>query len=276
MQIFKRSEDHRPVGLVVLFFLYQLSIFFWVDNLWLALLLIAVPHYVMQIPIVSAAHAAIHTPMFYARWPDFVLGLIYSLEVGYTRHCFKLDHVLHHRYYLDPAKDTNSSLWHGKVVGRFRYSFYNLFTVYPRTFGFARNKSAHVLRSYLLEVAVMLVALAVFTAIDPAKTLVVFGYAMVLGLYGTYYWSHHEHAGLLADNHLHASRNYINPFYNWLASNVGYHTAHHMKPGMHWADLPAYHEQIKDQIPPELIITYIPFFSSNYGPAPQVLLPVSK
>ncbi len=276
MQLLKRGEDRRPVGLVILFFLYQLFIFFWVDNLWLALVLIVAPHIFFQIPIVSAAHAAIHTPMFYARWPDYILGLIYSLGIGYTRSCFKLDHILHHKHYLYPAMDTNTSLWDGTVVGRFRYSLYHLLTVYPRTFNQARHKSARALRTWLLDLLGMLVLLAIFVFIDPAMTLVVFGYSVVTGLYGTYYWSHHEHAGLLTDNPLYASRNYLHPFYNWLASNVGFHTAHHLKPGMHWADLPAYHETIKDQIPQELIIATIPCFSSDYGPLPRELQPVSR
>ncbi|HEV2852180.1 MAG TPA: fatty acid desaturase [Thermoanaerobaculia bacterium] len=34
--------------------------------------------------------------------------------------------------------------------------------------------------------------------------------------------------------------------------NSGYHTAHHVKPGLHWSRLPEFHRQLRDRIPAEL------------------------
>ena len=51
---------------------------------------------------------------------------------------------------------------------------------------------------------------------------------------------------------------------NILTGNLGYHTAHHLRPGLHWSKLPAFHARIADKIPAE-----------NYrGPGlPMALLP---
>jgi fatty acid desaturase len=38
-----------------------------------------------------------------------------------------------------------------------------------------------------------------------------------------------------------------------VTGNLGYHTAHHYKQGVHWSKLPALHEKIKDKIPDNLI-----------------------
>ena len=35
--------------------------------------------------------------------------------------------------------------------------------------------------------------------------------------------------------------------YNWLWFNNGYHAEHHFRPRMHWTEMRAYHEQIRDQ-----------------------------
>ena len=45
--------------------------------------------------------------------------------------------------------------------------------------------------------------------------------------------------------------NNMNPVFNLVTGNLGYHTAHHHKQGLHWSELPALHEQIKDNIPPQ-------------------------
>jgi beta-carotene hydroxylase len=34
--------------------------------------------------------------------------------------------------------------------------------------------------------------------------------------------------------------------------NSGYHTAHHVNPGLHWSRLPEFHHQLRDRIPAEL------------------------
>ena len=59
--------------------------------------------------------------------------------------------------------------------------------------------------------------------------------------------------GLEADDHHHASRNILHPLYNFTSFNLGYHTAHHMHPGLHWTQLPEVHTQIAHRIPSGLI-----------------------
>jgi len=40
--------------------------------------------------------------------------------------------------------------------------------------------------------------------------------------------------------------------YNLFTGNLGYHTAHHHKQGVHWSKLPRLHETIQDKIPKNL------------------------
>ena len=71
--------------------------------------------------------------------------------------------------------------------------------------------------------------------------------ALILTSWATYV----HHSGLDADDPFLASRNNINPAYNLFTGNLGYHTAHHHRQGVHWSRLPELHEQIKDKIPAE-------------------------
>ena len=38
-------------------------------------------------------------------------------------------------------------------------------------------------------------------------------------------------------------------WFNYKTHNFGYHTAHHMRPGAHWTELPDIHRTIADRIP---------------------------
>jgi len=40
--------------------------------------------------------------------------------------------------------------------------------------------------------------------------------------------------------------------FNFLTGNLGYHTAHHYKQGLHWSKLPELHASIAHRIPPQL------------------------
>jgi beta-carotene hydroxylase len=54
-------------------------------------------------------------------------------------------------------------------------------------------------------------------------------------------WSQYNH-----------SRNFVSKVENWLTFNVGYHTAHHLRAGLHWSQLPEAHRKMEGLIHPDL------------------------
>jgi len=57
-----------------------------------------------------------------------------------------------------------------------------------------------------------------------------------------------------------ASRNFTGALLNFLTFNNGFHTIHHLFPGMHWSRLPAEHAKIAHRIPAALIQTSMPAY----------------
>jgi fatty acid desaturase len=53
------------------------------------------------------------------------------------------------------------------------------------------------------------------------------------------------------------ANNSLSRWFNLTTQNFGYHTAHHIRPGAHWTELPAIHRTIEDKIPDR----HIKFFS---------------
>jgi fatty acid desaturase len=58
-----------------------------------------------------------------------------------------------------------------------------------------------------------------------------------------------HHVGLDTQDEFSASHNNLTGWYNLFTGNLGYHTAHHHKQGIHWSKLPELHEKIKGNIP---------------------------
>jgi fatty acid desaturase len=89
----------------------------------------------------------------------------------------------------------------------------------------------------------------------PMPTLFVFILPMMVSLLFTAWVTYGHHSGLDVDNDFEASYNIMSPIFNLLTGNLGYHTAHHHKQGLHWSRLPELHEKIKDKIPERLFLT---------------------
>jgi fatty acid desaturase len=77
----------------------------------------------------------------------------------------------------------------------------------------------------------------------------VFLLPMIVTHFYTAWVTYDHHAGLATDSPFEGSYNIVNRWFNRLTGNLGYHTAHHYKQGVHWSRLPELHEQIKDRIP---------------------------
>jgi len=111
-----------------------------------------------------------------------------------------------------------------------------------------------------LTIAISLVAA------NPLQGLMVFALPMLTGLLITAWATYDHHAGLDSEDDFTASYNTMNSAYNLVTGNLGYHTAHHHKQGVHWSELPALHQTIKHRIPAELyrssmwdLLNYVPF-----------------
>jgi hypothetical protein len=53
-----------------------------------------------------------------------------------------------------------------------------------------------------------------------------------------------QHDGCDMSSKYNFARNFTSPMLNWFCFNNGYHTIHHLYPGMHWSVLPRKHEEL--------------------------------
>ncbi len=253
MRILKYREDFPAVVLVAAVALAQGAIFFAVDSHlaaagWVALLL------VIQVSSGAICHNHHHVNTFRRRWLNRLYEIVLYLQTGTSPFSWTLHHNIgHHGHYLDPEADPAPWLRaDGTMMHRLEYDLINAARIYPEIMRIGRDHPELYRRFKRMFVLANLPLLVLFL-LDPVRTLIVFLIPMVLLLVILLDNTWGQHAGTDTRDHFEASRNVELPLYNFTSWNLGYHTAHHLMPGLHWSRLPELHEKIRHRIPGHLI-----------------------
>lgn len=255
--IFRYSEDRWPVLIILALSALDLLLYFTIDNL----AIFAIYYILMIIPkgIISAwNHHHQHLFTFRNSILNRILEFFYALHTGVTTHLWRLHHVLgHHLNFLDQTKD--ESRWQrrdGTQMGAIEYTLNVALTAYPRGYTVGRRHPKQ-LKPFLIYGVVTFILVALLTWYQPIASLFLFILPMITSLLFTSYVTYKHHTGLDTQNEFEASYNNLNPIFNLLTGNLGYHTAHHHKQGIHWSKLPALHATIANKIPASLFQTSI-------------------
>lgn len=177
---------------------------------------------------------------------DFIFGFL----TGVTSKGWLLHHNLgHHQTYLDQTKDEAG--WKtkdGRTMGQLRYALEVSGSRYYRTILVGLKFPKH-LKHFLAMFVFQFSILGMFFTMNWFNALFLFLIPMMSGLFITSWANHSQHADLDTQNEYEASRNIVDPTFNLLTGNLGYHTAHHLNQGLHWSKLADYHQGIEHLVP---------------------------
>lgn len=248
--VFRYEADRLPVAVFAGLFAVDLLVFaftpVWVALIWGLLMMIP------KVCIAAWNHHHQHTPFFRSTLLNRMLETVFGLQTGAVSKVWVLHHNIgHHENYMDQTKD--ESAWRtsdGRIMKPYEYSFKLFMSGYYCAF---KNGLRHVehqpvfVTMTLLHIAI----LGVLIAINPLNALFVFVMPMLYSFWITCRHTYDHHAGCSEEDEYAASNNIMNRWYNVLTGNLGYHTAHHLRPGLHWSKLPAFHARIAHKIPAE-------------------------
>ncbi len=251
--MFKNSADRWPVFFILSFSALDFALYFLVSNPYV----LGVYFYLTILPkaqVCAWNHHHQHTPTFKSVIPNRILEFFYALHTGVTTNLWLLHHVHgHHNNFLD--QETDESRWtrkDGTQMGELEYSLKITATAYYRGYQVGKKHPTEQ-RNFIIFTIITFAIVAGLVAYKPAAGILLFVLPMIMGLFMTAWATYEHHAGLNTENEFEASFNNLNRWYNLFTGNLGYHTAHHYKGGLHWSKLPQLHEKIKHNIPDELI-----------------------
>jgi fatty acid desaturase len=218
-----------------------------------------IPGVVASIFIAPVHHHHQHLNTFRSPLLNRLYDLLLALQTGVAPYSWVLHHNLgHHRNYLNqrPHEAADESAWtrkDGSQMGRLEYTLDGLWR-HQLEIVRVGKKHPRFLRYWLAMKLPLYCVIGAALWIDPVNTLLIFLLPGLFALAHTIWATYEHHAGCPTDNHWVGSVNRENRVYNWMTGNLGLHTAHHSRPGVHWSLLPQVHDEIKDRIPDQLIL----------------------
>jgi fatty acid desaturase len=252
MKIFRYREDRVPVLCIILLAALDLLVYLEAERIgvlvgWLVFVA------TFKACICSWNHHHQHVPTFRYTFFNRILEVIYAFHTGITTNAWVLHHNLgHHLNYLDQTKDESGWMRRdGTKMGTFEYTVVVAATGYLRAMKVGRKHPKYV-PAFVSGGLVVLVLLALALYARPLQGFFVYLLPMAAGYVITVWHTYYHHAGLETEDHHEASYNTLHYWYNVMTGNLGYHTAHHMKQGLHWSKLPEFHATIAHRIPPHL------------------------
>jgi fatty acid desaturase len=251
---FRHRADRPYVFLFVLLFAVDLTVYALVDNPWLVVGYLVASIF-PKAAVCAFNHHHQHVTTFHQAWANRLLEVMYFYQSGVSTNAWRLHHSLgHHLNYLDQTKD--ESRWaraDGSRMGEMEYAFITAATAYTRAWKVG-EKFPEDRRVFAAMGLVTAIVTSLFVAYRPVPGLILFVLGPLFFLWGTAWATYAHHSDRSTENHLVASNNIRQTFYNVLTGNLGLHTAHHSKPGVHWSKLPELHASIESQIPPEAFV----------------------
>lgn len=251
--ILKSNKDIIPITCIMVLSALDFAAFFLLDiGYWIAIITLLL---IYPKGLVGAwLHNFAHSRPFKSNKLHLVFEFFGGLHSGILPNCWMLHHNIgHHGNYMDQSKDTSNWEKDGKVMNRYWYALYNTILTYPRILKILDDKNKRIRITTKLYMIVTLLTVVTLFMYNPVNATFMFIIPMITTLYLVILATFDHHSGLYTDNIYESCRNNLHPLYNVLTGNLGYHTAHHIKQGLHWSKVPEYHDEIKHLIPEHLI-----------------------
>jgi len=278
--VVRRREEWRQVGIVALYWTVLGSMFFMQTLRHPTTLLLACALSFLNAVVI---HNHMHRGVFHNKtanlWWRRVLsfGNLYPASANIPSH-----NLVHHHFEDDGQPD-----WADSNIVKFEWNLLNLVhfpnVAGPRTFngtmswarttrksGFGRQYQSEMAFAFGLTTAALLYDFwtALFFLVVPQ----LYGARCILRIN----LIQHDTADTGSEwNH---SRNFVGRFFNWVMCNNGYHTAHHLRAGVHWSELHLAHaKEVQPQIEPRLnepsMVAYLTrtYLFAYRRPAPKVV-----
>ena len=197
-------------------------------------------------------HNQIHLSVFKSKKANFTYETVLNLFTGSTCGSMILIHIINHH------KETNGEDDWGKTTTfTHRSEFWNMIkyalTTPPIFIKFKKkwldNEPNETLKKKIKRESQVLLALyLLFLLVKPMATIYYLILPNIIGQFVLISLNYCQHSGCDDKSEYNHSRNFTNRLLNFMLFNMGFHTAHHLFPNVHWSEYPRIHQTLKPYI----------------------------
>jgi fatty acid desaturase len=217
------------------------------------------------------SHNHNHLGIWRSKTPNLLTSYVIALFYGHPAIGWVPTHnQVHHKLNNKPGDSSRSPKW-------FESNHIFALLLYPTLTNLAQTKEINAfLRdlwrrdrpafwSAASEYVVFFGTMAVLFVLDWRKALLFLFIPQQVALFAIQCVNYFQHVETDAYSEWNHSRNFVSPVLNVLLFNNGYHTVHHLKPGVHWSHLPELHAQYERHIHPSLLErSWLRYFGYTY------------
>jgi fatty acid desaturase len=194
-----------------------------------------------------ATHNTVHCPVFTNRTMNRLMQVALTLTYGHPVSAYVPGHNLSHHKHTQSRRDVMRTTkvrygWHFlnglmfmPTVGR------DIFAADMRYFKAMYRRNPPWFRQMIFEAVVFLGTMGALIVLDWKKFLLYVLIPHQYAAWGIITMNLLQHDGCDAESEHDHSRNFVGRFVNWWTYNNGFHSIHHIEPGLHWSLLPAEH-----------------------------------
>ena len=254
------TADRRTLAMLAIYAMGMVGGFFLIDvmPLW------AFPPYIAFLccfAFITAVitHNTVHVPMFKDRRLNQMMQVVISVLFGNTVSVFVRGHNYSHHRHTQTPRDLMRT-----TKARFAWNFLNqaLFfaivgpdiekgnRIYIKR---ERAKNTPWFRQYRIEWYTVMGLTLLALLVDWRAALLFVLVPRLFGIWCITGINFAQHDGCDDGHPYNHSRNFVSSTLNWWLFNNGFHTIHHMHPGMHWSKCAAaHHKEVVPHMDPRL------------------------
>lgn len=201
-------------------------------------------------------HNHAHLPVFSSRAWNTAYDAVLTFVTGYPTALWELHHNIgHHRNFLEPETDV-ASIYDPRTnrpYSRLWYTIRGNGTIHRDALRIAKAEAARgkpkLLHKLWLELAIQAIVLGALLALNAKLTLAFVVGPNLLAAALVWWESYVHHLGVPGTGIYDGSVTTTGKRFNHVNFNIGFHTAHHEKPTLHWSLLPQRTDVIAAKIP---------------------------
>ena len=264
-----RSSDRRSVAFVGAGLALMLAPFFAgeVPLAWGCALMVGNAFFAFVSGIINHNH--MHCATFASPWLNRLFNVALTFARGHTSMTIIVPHNMNHHAHRGRKDDWIRTDWAGSGPLGLRLARYVLRTARNMAIERRRPQAPQLSPPERRQQVIEQIALALFAttlvAWDVRKTICFVAFPWLIGMATLLAVNLLQHDECEPDSEYDHSRNFTGAALNWVFFNNGYHTAHHLFPGVHWSQLKELHERaVRPRMRPELDQASIVAFVWNH------------